>query len=517
MKKLGHVIYEPPSDRIFLMVLAILFTLCVGSANSASDTGTVTIVLAAEPFTLDPGFNTGMLPGQVMRKNIFEPLTEINPADSSITPRLATSWKQIDANTWQFFLRKGVKFHDGEDFNAEAVIFNIKRLYDKRLDSNTRNKFFSGVKVEGRALDSYTLELKTDKPEPVLLSLLANLAICSPNTPSDKWTRAPIGTGPYKFVKWDAGTQIILERFNGYWGKQPQVERAIYVWRGESSVRAAMVLIGEADLAPNIKKEEANRPDMDYSYLNSETTALRFGGVWEPPLNDRRVRLALNYAVDRDAIRGSILSKDVVPATQLVMPSIFGYNPDLKVWPYDPQQAKKLLDEARKDGVPVNKEILMVGRTAYYPGSEELMETVMAMYKAVGLNVKLKIVEDAVHNTYQKKPFATKEGPYIVQLSHDNNSGDAVFTVPYHYSCKGVSSSMCDKQVDDLIEKAQVATGEERRKLWQAVFKRAHEEIIPNVMLFHMVAYCRVGKRINFRPSLATTVEIQLAQMTFKQ
>ena len=219
--------------------------------------------------------------------------------------------------------------------------------------------------MEGKALDSHTLEIKTDKPEPLLPTLMGILAICSPNTPLDKLTRNPIGTGPYKFVKWDAGTQIVLERFDGYWGKQPQVKKAIYVWRSESSVRAAMVVIGEADLAPDIARQDANRPDMDYSYLNSETTYLRIGGAWEPPLNDRRVRMALNYAVDRDAIRGSILSKDVIPATQMIVPSIFGYNPDLKVWPYDPQKARQLLDEARKDGVPVDKEILLVGRIGH--------------------------------------------------------------------------------------------------------------------------------------------------------
>jgi len=90
-------------------------------------------------------------------------------------------------------------------------------------------------------------------------------------------------------------------------------------------------------------------------------------------LNDRRVRLALNYAVDRNAIRGSILSKDVVPATQMVVPSTFGYNPDLKVWPYDPKKARQLLDEARKDGVPVDKEILLVDRIGLYPALTKWM------------------------------------------------------------------------------------------------------------------------------------------------
>ncbi len=513
--KVRHLIYEVPSGRILPVVLAILLALFVGPANSASDPRTVTIVLNQEPPSLEPAESIGTFVGRLLSKNVVETLTEINYDDGRIMPRLATSWKQINANTWHFLLRKGVKFHDGKDFNAETVIFNIKRHYDPRIKSRIRARLFSDIKVEGKALDSYTLELKTDKPEPLLPILMGNLTLCSPNTPSDKWTREPIGTGPYKFVKWDPGVQVILERFDGYWGEKPQVEKAIYLWRSESAVRAAMVEIGEADLAPDISKENANRPDLDYSYLNAETLVLRIGGLWEPPLNDIRVRMALNYAVDRDAIRGSIISKDVIPATQLVGPNISGYNPDLKVWPYDPEKAKKLLDEARKDGVPVNKEILMVGQIGQYPGSGELMEAVMAMYKAVGLNVKLKILERGVYVSYRDKPFPKE--PYIVSNQHDNNNGDAAFTVFNAYHCNASRSVTCDKQLDDLIEKAQVATGEERRKLWQAAFKRIHEEIIPNVMLFHLVGYTRVGKRINFKPSLATNSEIQLAQMTFKQ
>ncbi len=515
--KVRHLIYEVPSGRILPVVLAILLALFVGPANSASDPRTVTIVLNQEPPSLEPAESIGTFVGRLLSKNVVETLTEINYDDGRIMPRLATSWKQINANTWHFLLRKGVKFHDGKDFNAETVIFNIKRHYDPRIKSRIRARLFSDIKVEGKALDSYTLELKTDKPEPLLPILMGNLTLCSPNTPSDKWTREPIGTGPYKFVKWDPGVQVILERFDGYWGEKPQVEKAIYLWRSESAVRAAMVEIGEADLAPDISKENANRPDLDYSYLNAETLVLRIGGLWEPPLNDIRVRMALNYAVDRDAIRGSIISKDVIPATQLVGPNISGYNPDLKVWPYDPEKAKKLLDEARKDGVPVNKEILLVGRSGYFPGGNELMEALMSMYKAVGLNVKLKMLDLGVWLTYQDKPFPTNVGPYMLQKQHDNNLGDAGFTVFFNYDCKGKISSTCDKKLDDLIAKAQVATGEERKNLWRAAFKRIHEEIVPNVELFHMVGYSRVGKRINFKPSLALSLELQLARITFKK
>jgi peptide/nickel transport system substrate-binding protein len=515
MMKLDHLTYESLLGRILWVVLTMLVTLCLaGPAGAALEPGTVTIVLYAEPDSVDPGNVTVSNVSRLMMKNVLEPLVDRNPEDNSIAPRLATAWKQVDANTWQFSLRKGVKFHDGENFNADAVLFNIKRLYDKRTNSQVARKFFSSFKLEGKALDSHTLELKTDKPEPLLLTLMGFLPMCSPATPLDKLTRNPIGTGPYKFAKWDAATQIVLERFDGYWGKQPQVKKGIYIWRGESSVRAAMVAIGEADLVPDIAVQDANRPDMDVSYLNSETTQLRFGGAWEPPLNDRRVRMALNYAIDRDAIRGSILSKDVVPATQVVVPSTFGHNPDLKVWPYDPKKAKQLLDEARKDGVPVDKEIVLVGRMGWYPGSNELMEAVLTMYRAVGLNVTLKMMEVGVHLTYGRKPYPS--GLYVFQKSHDNDKGDAGFSVYYNYHCNGNYSVMCDKTVDDLIEKAQVATGEQRRNLWRTAFKRIHEEIIPDAMLFHLVAYTRIGRRINFKPSIATINEIPLEQITFR-
>jgi peptide/nickel transport system substrate-binding protein len=507
-------LYKTSSVRVPLLALMILFTFCGAQADAASEPGTIIIVIMTEPLNLDPGNTNIGVNGQVLTRNVLESLTVKDPADSSIMPGLATSWKQLDATTWHFFLRKGVKFHNGEDFNADVVAFNIKRLYDKRIQSQNRDKFFSGFKMESKVLDSHTLEIKTDKPQPLLPTFMGFMTLCSSKTPVDKWTNNPIGTGPYRFVKWDAGAQIVLERFDGYWGTQPPVKKAVYLWRTESSVRAAMVLIGEADLTPEIAVQNANRPDMDQSYLNSETMWFRIGGAWEPPLNYRRVRMALNYAIDRDAIRGTIFSKDVMPATHLIPPNILGYNPDLKVWPYDPKKARQLLDEARKDGVPVDKEITMVGRIGWF-SSDELMEVMMTMYKAVGLNVKVKIVEAGVWRyQYNVKPFPTNVGPHMVQRVHDNNSGDAAFS-SYTYRCDGSNSVVCDKEVEDLMERATAATGEERRKLWQAAFKRIYDEIIPDVPLFHMIGYARVGKRINFRPSLATTIEIPIAQITF--
>jgi peptide/nickel transport system substrate-binding protein len=255
---------------------------------------------------------------------------------------------------------------------------------------------------------------------------------------------------------------------------------------------------------------------MDSSYLNSETAFLRIGGEWEPPLNDRRVRLALNYAINRDAIRGTILSKDVIPAAQIVPPNIPGYNTTLKPWPYDPQKAKQLLDEARKDGVPVDVEIPIILGTGSFPGDTEIAEAMASMYRAVGLNIKAKQLEAGLWRPYTVKPFP-KIGPYLLASTHDNNKGDPIFTVPTKYHCDGSQSHLCDKILDDLIDKASVAPmGQERKNLWAAAFKRLHEEIVPDVILFHTVSYARVGKRINFKPSPALASELQLRAITFK-
>jgi peptide/nickel transport system substrate-binding protein len=308
----------------------------------------------------------------------------------------------------------------------------------------------------------------------------------------------------------------VLERFDGYWGEQPEVEKVTYVFRGESAVRAAMVAAGEADIAPNVAVQDATDPEMDFSYLNSETSSFRID-VTKPPLDDIRVRKALNLAIDRDAMIGTIFSPDVVKATQMVVPSINGYNPDLKPWPYDPAQAKQLLAEAKADGVPTDDEITMVGRLEIYPNATEHAEAVMAMLQDVGFNVKLNMLEVAEWVDTYTKPYAEDRPPQLVQTQHDNNNGDAVFTVFFKYHSDGAQSVLSDPKLDELIEHATVSTGDERKKTWQEVFRMVHEDLVPDMMMFHMVGYTRVGPRVAFTPDISTNSELQVAKIKFKQ
>ena len=252
----------------------------------------ITIVIAEEPDIVDPCEATRSVVGKIVKQNVTETLTEINPADGSVTPRLATSWKQTDNLTWEFNIRKGIKFHDGEDLNAQAVVKSINRALNPKYDCEIRTKFFGNIKLKASAIGSHTISVKTESPQPIMPALMGTMTVVSPNTQEAKGVRDPKGTGPYLFNTWTPGQSVTLKRFDGYWGDKPEVENATYVWRNESAVRAAMVKTGEADIAASIGVQDANDPKMDFSYFNSETSRLRID-LTRAPLNDIRVRKAI--------------------------------------------------------------------------------------------------------------------------------------------------------------------------------------------------------------------------------
>ena len=494
---------------MFLLIVVNLSNVYAGKNNS------VTIVLVEQPDIVAPCEATRSNVGKIIKQNVIETLVEINPADGSIKPRLATSWKQIDDLTWQFELRKNVEFHDGESFNAQTAIKALKRNLNPKSDCEVRTKYFGSMTLSVSPVGSHSIKVKTKKPQPIMPALMGTMTISSPKTQPLKGERNPSGTGPYVFKKWVPGQKVVLSRFSDYWGNKPEVEEATYIWRSESAVRAAMVKTGEADIAPNIAVQDATEPTMDFSFFNSETSRLRMDPTREP-FYDWRVRLAANLAIDIEGMKGTIFSPDVVPMTQIVVPSINGHNHNLRQWGYDPAEAKRLLEAAKKDGIHVDKEITLVGRIGIYPNEVEAMEAMQMMLSEVGFNVKLKMMETSQWLDFLSKPYAEDRGPILIQAQHDNNNGDAVFSMIFKYHCSGAQSTTCDKAIDEGIEAATVATGNERRRLWQEVQRRLHEDIIPDVQMYHMVGYARVNPRIDFTPTISTNSEVQLAQIKIR-
>ena len=475
---------------------------------------TLTVVLSEEPDIVDPCEATRSNVGRIIMQNVAETLVEIDPKDGSIKARLATSWKQTDNLTWEFNIRKGVKFHDGADLNAKTVVKSIKRALNPKYDCEARTKFFGNISVTPSAVGSHTVAIKTKTPQPIMPAMMGIMSITSPNTQEAKGERNPQGTGPYVFGKWTPGQSVTLKRFSGYWGSTPVVEDVMYVFRKESAVRAAMVKTGEADIAPNIAVQDATDPKMDFSYFNSETARLRID-MSQKPLDDIRLRKAMNLAIDLDALRGTIFAAGVVPQTQIVVPSINGHNPRLKPWPYNLAEAKKLVAAAKADGVDVGKEIVIIGRLGIYPNSTEAMEAMHAMLSEAGFNLKIKMMETAGWLNFLSRPYAEDRGPTLVQGQHDNNNGDAVFSMYNKYACEGAQSTTCDSKVEAGIKAATAATGDKRRDTWQEVQRRLHQDIVPDVQMFHMVGFSRVNPRIDFTPSFATNSQLQVSQVKF--
>ncbi|WP_435169887.1 ABC transporter substrate-binding protein [Falsirhodobacter sp. 1013] len=479
----------------------------------AADTD-IRIVLSEELDLMEPCMATRSNIGRVILQNINETLTEYDTrGGQGVIPRLATSWEQKDDGGWRFHLRDGVTFSDGSTFDAADVKHSFDRAMSDQISCETP-RYFGGMTVEATVVDDKTVDFSADPVQPILPLLLSLVTIVPSETPIE-FTRQPVGTGPYELTDWSPGQQIVLTRRDGYWGEQPKVTSATYLFRTDPSVRAAMVAAGEADLAPSIADLDATNEATDFSYLNSETVYIRLDHT-VAPVNDLRVRKALKMAIDREAFIGTVMADGTLLATALVPPTTAGWNPDVEPTAYDPEGAKALLEEARADGVPVDTPIKLIARTGNFPAVTEVGEAIQQMLTDAGFNIELQFLEVAEHEQYYSRPFPTSAGPYMLMAMHDNDKGDPVFTMFFKYDSEGRQSGTHDPKADELIAAASAATGEERAKLWSELMAYLYTDIAADIPLFHTVGFTRVGENLDFKPTIATNSQLQLSQIGFK-
>lgn len=490
-------------------------TLLLGMMSTTSITMAqeVTVVLPEQPANLEPCRSIRSDIGRVINMNITETLTDINVESGEVEPHLAASWEQVDDLTWHFTLRDGVTFHDGAPLNAEAVVNSINRLMNPALTCDSRSKF-GDVTLTPSAVDDMTVAIVSDIAMPIMPTLMGTVQIVSPNMPFDAEVNKPVGTGPYTLTEAD-NEHILLTRNEDYWGDAPAVTEATFVWRSESAIRAAMVQTGEADLTPAIAVQDAVNPETDFAYLNSETTRMRLD-MQMPPLDDVRVREALNIAIDWDGMGEALFGTDVLRANQLVPPGNCGFNDAIQPWGFDPERARQLIEEARADGVPVDTEMTIIARNGFFPNAAESVEAMQAMWSDIGLNISVQQLEAADWVRYLDKPFPEGRNPTLFQQQHDNSTGDAGFTVPVMYTSEGQYSTVENPELDALILSAMTATGEERCELFGQAFAMVHDKVIADVPMYHMIGYVRVGDRIQYQPDLKTNSEVRLTEISFK-
>lgn len=380
-----------------LTALAVVIALGTALAQGKPPQSTFTLGMSAETTTFYPPGTGGLFERNTFAQ-VFDGLLHRQP-DGAIVPRLATSWEATDATTWRFTIREGVTFTNGEALDANTVkaSIDIYRAPDSVVASRYRN-----IK-EVVVVDDHTVDILTSVPDPFLPNALTDNAFILPigyltEVGKEGFASAPIGTGPYVLANWVRGDRIVLTANPSYWGGPVPIERVVWRTIPEPSSRVAALQNGEVDLIWEI-------PAIQIPLLErTQGVEIQFGpspravyiGLWPDspveggePLRDVRVRQALNYAVNKQAIvqallrgYGTIIGQPIPQAAYL------GYDPSVEPYPYDPAKARELLAEA---GYPNGFTIELL-TTARYLTAEE-SQAVAADLAAVGVTVKLVEVE----------------------------------------------------------------------------------------------------------------------------
>lgn len=446
------------------------------------------IATKAGPASMDPHF-TATSANAEATKQVFDTLLK-SSNNLQVEPLLATEWKAIDDTTWEFKLRKGVKFHDGSDFTAEDVKFSIERIPNVTGPNPTTVyvRRVAGIEI----VDPYTIRIKTAGPAPTLPNDFVRLFVVSHRAAANYSTKetsaegfnsgkATIGTGPYKFVSWAPTQDLVLEKFDGYWGGVQPWDKVVRKEIPNDAARVAQLLAGQVDLISKIpatdlanveqnsalkvvKNPSAFIPYLEFDFRETTPQVWDNTGkkVSKNPFLDPRVREAFDLALDRETIIEFALEGMGVPATQLVTPSVFGYNENIPQPVYDVDRARKLMADA---GYPDGFKVTLAYANDRMP--TELGPTIAQLLAAIDVKVEVQGVPATVFNPAKTRgeyslylaSWATLTGESNYTLSalmhtNDPKKSQGAFNV------RGYSNPM----MDELIEAAADEMDEVKRK-----------------------------------------------------
>jgi len=500
-------------SKIF-MVLLFAVILILGTIGIASAKGILVYGSSGDASRLDPGDVTD---GESIQRmdNIFEGLVEFEAGTTEIEPCLATSWEaSIDGTEIVFKLREGVKFHDGTDFNADAVVFSFARQYDLNHPYHQYGEWaywgymFSDIE-EMIKIDDYTVKLVLKRPNASIMTSLAmfTVNIVSPAN-AEKYKgdafKYPCGTGPFKFVEWVKDDHITLEVNDSYWRERSQLDKLIFKVIPDPSARLMALVVDEvqgieypnpADFARiNANKDLVlmTQPGMNIGYMAMNTgygyIDANENGVRDPdepwvktpgyfePLTKKKVRQAINMAIDKQSIVDNLYMGTAIKAKNGMPPFMLGYNDEIKDYPYDPAKAKELLTEAGyPNGFEVTLYVMPVSRP-YMFDPPKIGEAIQSYLGAIGIRVKFYQVD---WGTYLQETEAGKHQMCLLGWTGDNGDPDNFMNVLYGANACSIGTAgnyafFNDENVQILLSKALQTYDKEKRAEY---YKKAQEVI----------------------------------------
>jgi len=509
---------------------AIALTFCVVTALAASQAaakGTLVYCSEGSPEGFQPQFFTTGTTFDAVSVPMFNRLVEFEIGTTHIVPALAESWTVApDGKAYTFKLRKGVKFHSNanfkptRDFDADDVLFSWNRMADEHhpFHTMTAGQTFSyyddmGMKnIVDRVekVDDYTVRFVLKRSEaPFLADMAMDFAsilskeyfetMMKKGTPNAADVY-PIGTGPFEFVSYQKDAIIRYKAFDKYWGGRPKIDNLVYAITRDATARYAKLKTGECQVMAFPKPADLDAMKQDPALALQQKEGLNIGyiafNVEKKPFDDKRVRQALNYATNKEAILKAVYQGNGRVAKNPIPPILWGYNDAVQDYPYDPAKAKELLAQAgHPNGFDVDLWYLPVTRP-YNPDGKRMAELIQADWAKVGVRAKLVTYEWA---EYRKRAKGGEHQVVMFGWSGDNGDPDNFF-VPL-LGCEAVkgggnNARWCNKAFEDLVIKAAQAPKQgDRAKLYEQAQVIVHEEA-PWIPIAHSVRFDALRKEV---------------------
>ncbi len=476
----------------------------VGTVQAADITQTIKVGVPDLPPGKGNPFSALGTPSIYTWSALFDSLTLVD-GKGVAQPALAVKWENVNPTTWRFTLRGGVSFSNGEPLSPEAVITGFNYIKSGKAGRSPIVRELKGVS-SASASGGNAVDFVTKRPDPIFPNRIAALKVVAPKHWAAKGVKGyaidPVGTGPYKVAKWDAN-KVTLVAFEGSW-RAPKAGKLEILELPERSARVQALVSGQVDIVAGLSpdnvpviKGSGHRVDVRAApqVMSLALPLVRKNKqkklvALDTPFADPRVRRALNYAVDKEGIAKNVLGGLAKAAGQGATPAAFGYNPNVKPYPFDPAKAKALLAEAGfPNGISFTAEVV----TGSFPGDSEIYQKMAQDMAKAGIKV-----------TLQKITFPNWLGKYLGRKSWKGQAfGLSWNSAPYIdsirpitlFSCFNPFTFTCDESVKGMISKANTEFDAVKRKAMLNQIHEANHAAPPAVFLVEQIDIFGLSKR----------------------